>query len=58
MEEVTCTDRVRNEDVLQRVKEERNILYTEKNKTNLIGHILVRNCLLRHVPETKIEGRI
>jgi len=32
MEEVTCTDRVRNEDVLHTVKEDRNILHTEKKE--------------------------
>jgi hypothetical protein len=43
-------DRVRNEEVLQRVKEERNILHTvNRRKGNGIGHILRRNCLLKHV---------
>jgi hypothetical protein len=28
------------------------------NKVNFIGHILCRNCLLKHVIEGKIEGRI
>jgi len=44
---------VRNE-VIQRVKEERNILLTVKRReTNWIGHMLRRNCLLKHI----IEGR-
>ena len=30
--EVSCTDRVRNEEVKQRVKENKNILHTKKNK--------------------------
>ena len=34
---------------LHRVKKERNILQTKRRKTNWIGHILRRNCLLRHV---------
>jgi len=52
-------DHVRNEEVLQRIKEERNILHTVKTrKTNWIGHILRRICLLKHVTERKIEGRI
>jgi len=43
--------------VLQRVKEEKNILHTvNKRKANWIGHILLRNCLLKHVIEGKIEG--
>jgi ppGpp synthetase/RelA/SpoT-type nucleotidyltranferase len=50
---------VRNEEVLQRVKEERNILHKiQRRKANWIGHILSRNCLLKHVIEGKLEGRI
>ena len=42
-----------------RVKEERNILHRiKKRKAKWIGHILRRNCLLKHVIEAKIEGRI
>jgi hypothetical protein len=51
--EISWTDRVRNEEVLQRVKEERNIVHTIKRKANLSGHILRRNCLLKHVIEGK-----
>jgi hypothetical protein len=59
MEKISWTDRVRNEEVLQRVKEERNIVHTIKRRTaNWIGHILRRNCLLKHVIEGKLEGRI
>jgi hypothetical protein len=50
---------VTNEEVLHRVKEERNIVHTIKGrKANWIGHILCRNCLLKHVIEGKVEGRI
>jgi hypothetical protein len=50
--EISLTDRVRNEEALRRVKEERNILYTvNRRKANWIGHILHRNCLLKHVIE-------
>jgi hypothetical protein len=50
---------VRSEEVLYRVKEERNILNTIKRReANLIGHILRRNSLLKHVIEGKLEGRI
>jgi hypothetical protein len=36
-----CPDQVKNEEVLQAVKEERNIVQTVKwKKTNWIGHIL------------------
>jgi hypothetical protein len=59
MEKISWTDRVRNEEVLHRVKEERNILHTiKRRKTNWIGHILRRNCLLKHVIEGKLEGGI
>jgi hypothetical protein len=39
--------------------EEKNILHAiKKRRTNWIGHILRRNCLLKHVIEGKIGGRI
>jgi hypothetical protein len=50
---------VRNEKVLYRIKEERNILHTiKRRKANWIGHILRRNCLLKHLIEGMLEGRI
>jgi hypothetical protein len=53
------TDLMRNAEVLQRVKKQRKILQTIKMKeVNWIGHVLCRNCLLRHVTEGNIEGRI
>jgi hypothetical protein len=59
MEKISWTDRVRNEDVLHRVKEERNIVQTiKRRKDNWIGHILRRKCLLKHVIEGKLQGRI
>jgi hypothetical protein len=58
-EKISWTEHVRNEEVVQRVKEERNILQTiNRKKANWIGHVLRRNCLLKHVIEGKIEGRI
>jgi hypothetical protein len=52
MEKISWTDRVRNEEVLLRVKEQRNILHEiSKRKANWIGHILCRNCLLLQVIE-------
>jgi hypothetical protein len=53
---ICLTDRVRNGEVLQRVKGERNIL--QRVKGNWSGHILHWNCLLKQVTEGKIEGRI
>ena len=47
------------EEVLRRVKEQRNILHEiSKRKSNWIGHILRRNCLLQQVIEGKIKGGI
>jgi hypothetical protein len=49
---------MRNEEVLHRVKEERSILHTiKRRKANWIGHILRRNCLLKHVSVGKLGGR-
>jgi len=56
MEKISWTDHVRNEEVLLRVKEQRNILHEiNKRKANWIGHILRRNCLLQRVIEGKIK---
>jgi len=50
---------MRNEEVLFRVKEKRNILHEiRKRKANWIGHILRINCLLQRVIEGKIQGGI
>jgi len=50
---------VRNENVLLRVKEQRNSLHEiRKRKANWIGHILRRNCILQWVTEGKIQGGI
>jgi hypothetical protein len=54
MEKISWTDRVKHEDVLLRVNEERNIIHTiKRRKANWIGHIWLRNCLLKH----DIEGK-
>jgi hypothetical protein len=59
MEKMSWTDHVRNEEVLLRVSEQRNILQEIRNrKANWIGHILRRNCLLKEVIEGKIKGQI
>jgi hypothetical protein len=47
MEKISRTERVRNEGVLLKVKEQRNNLHEiSKQKANWSGHILRRNCLL------------
>ena len=59
MEKISWTEYVRNEEVLLRVKEQRNILHDIiKRKANWIGHILRRNCILRvqRIIEGKIKG--
>jgi hypothetical protein len=46
-------------EVFHNVSEEMYILNTLKTRrANWIGHILRRNCLLKHVVEGTIEGRI
>jgi hypothetical protein len=59
MEKLSLADRVRNEEMLQSVKEERNNLRTiKRRKADWIGNIFCSNCLLKHVIEGKTEGRI
>jgi hypothetical protein len=59
MEKISWTDHVRNEDVLLRVKEQRNMLHEiRKRKAIWIGHILSRNCILQRVTEGKIQRGI
>jgi hypothetical protein len=56
MKKISWTDRLRNEEVLHKVKEERNMLQvTKRRKANLIGHILCRNCLPKYIIEEKKE---
>ena len=58
MEKISWTDRVRNEEVLRRVKKEKNIIYTVKRrKANWIGYILCRNCLLNTYCRKDRRGR-
>jgi len=57
--EISWTDHVKNEEVLLRVNEQRNILHEiRKRKANWIGHILRRNCILKQVIEGKIKGEM
>ena len=57
MEEISWTDRVRNGEVLYRVKGERDILRrVNRRKVDWIGHILHRNCLLKHYIDGKVKG--
>ena len=59
MESTSWTDGVRNVEVLQRAKEERNVLHTVKRReVNWTGHVLSRNCRLKYVSDGKMEGSI
>ena len=59
MEKISWTDHVRNEEVLLRMNEQRNILHEiRKWKAKWIGHILHRNCLIWQVIEGKIKGEM
>jgi len=57
--DISWTDYVRNKDVLHRVTADKNFPRTiKRKKANWIGHVLCRNCLLKHITEGKIEGMI
>jgi len=59
MEKISWTDHVRDEEVLLRANEQKNILHEiRKRKANWIGHILCRNCLLQRVNEGKVKGGV
>ena len=50
---------MRNEEVLLRIKQQRNILHEiSTQKANWIGHILRRNCPLQQVIEVNIKRGI
>jgi hypothetical protein len=50
---------VRNEELIRRVKEERNVLQSIKRRNaTCIGHILRRKCRLKYIIEGEIEVRI
>jgi hypothetical protein len=52
---ISWSDRVKNEEVLQRARKERNIIHTSKIwKANWNDHILRMNWLLKHITERKI----
>ena len=58
MEAISWKDRVTNEEVLQRVNEERNLLDTiKRRKKNWLGHILRGQNMLRDVLEGKMNGK-
>jgi len=59
MEKINWIDCAGNEEVLHRVKGDRNSLHTIKRiKANWIGHILRTNCLIKHVSEGTTQGKM
>ncbi|KAI5752247.1 hypothetical protein M8J77_015168 [Diaphorina citri] len=57
MENIKWSDKIRNEEVLRRVEEERNIVKTiKKRKASWVGHILRRDCIQRKIMDIKFEG--
>jgi hypothetical protein len=61
MEKIKWSEKVTNEQVLDRIGEKRPLLNNIlRRKANLIGHILRRNCLLHDAIEgqmTEVKGR-
>jgi hypothetical protein len=58
LEKIIWNDRLKNEEVLLGDKEENILQSRKRRKAKWIGHILRRNCFLKHVIEEKIEGKI
>ena len=59
IEKINWIEPVRNEEILHRITEERDILLSVKRrKDKWICHIIYRNCHLKYVIEGKMEGRI
>jgi hypothetical protein len=58
MEKISWIDHVRKEEVSHRVKDMNILQKIERKKANLIGYILHKTCLLKHVTERKLEGWI
>ena len=57
MVKISRTDHVRNEDVLLRVKEQRNILHEiRKRKVNWIGHIFVETAFYNGLLKERYKG--
>jgi hypothetical protein len=57
MEKISSTDRVRNEEVFDNVTDDRSILHRIKIKIGNWASDVLRNCILKHVTEGKIETK-
>jgi len=59
MEKIIWTDRVKNKKVLQRVKDETNVLcIIRRRPAKWISGIWRRNCVLKHVIAGKIKVKV
>jgi len=59
MAKISCIDCAGNEEVLHRVKEDRNSLHKiKRKKANWTGHTLGTNCLIKHVSEGTTQGKL
>ena len=59
MEKIILSEKVTNDEVLERTGEKRTLLHILCRKVNCIGHKLRRNCLLHGVIErqmTEVKG--
>jgi hypothetical protein len=56
MEKIIWADRVKKLEILKIIQEERNNLHAiKRRKANWIGHVLGRNCLVKHVIGGEVE---
>jgi hypothetical protein len=59
MEKISWTDRIANEEVLERIGINRQLISELRHrKKNWMGHILRENGLLKEVIEDRMEGKI
>ena len=60
MEKIIWADSVKNDEVLQKIKEERNILLSiKRRKAKCICHMLRgTNCFIKHITKEKMLERI
>ena len=58
MEKISWTEKITNEEVLERVGEERQLIKLIRNrKKNWVGHVLRGDLLLKEVMEGRMEGK-
>ena len=58
MEKISWSDHVRNRSITKSQGGENTLHTIKKRKAKWIGHILRRNCFLKHATKGKKEGRI